>query len=150
VNALHIAALVVTAGCTGTSVSSQSLVVTRAEVPIYPGVARGLGLTSTVRVAVTVKEGRVAGARVLTSAGSKALELSTLANIRTWEFDSGLDTVFVTTFTYEMTDSLTERPENPRVELRLPFEVRLIGSRSKPTVLVDPAPLEVTPKPPSR
>lgn len=116
---------------------SQSLLVTRAEVPTYPPVAMGAGLTSTVRVSVTIKKGRVSGARILTSTGSEAFDRPTLANIRTWQFSESADTAFVTTFTYEMTDTVTERPENARVELKLPLSVRLVGSRSKPRKIID-------------
>lgn len=131
-------ALAVLAGCAGTPANAQALFVTRAEVPSYPSIALTAGLVSTVRVSVTVEKGTVSGLTVLTSTGSEGFVRSTLANIRTWEFDGGVDTTFVTTFTYEMTDTVTEKPENPRVELKLPFHVRLVGSRAKPTVISDP------------
>ena len=121
-------------------------VVTRAEVPRYPSIALAAGLASTVRVSVTVKKGRVADLTVLDSTGSAGQFMhSTLANIRTWEFLDAVDTTFVTTFGYELTDTITEKPENPRVELKLPFQVRIIGSRSKPRTISDPRSTVVKP-----
>jgi TonB family protein len=148
VKALQSAALAMLAGCLGTSAYAQGLIVTRAEVPNYPIVALTAGLVSTVRVAVTVKNGTVSDLTVLTLTGSEAFARSTLTNIRTWKFAGGVDTTFVTTFTYEMADTAAETLENPRVELRLPFYVRLVGSRPKPWVIRDAAPIRS--KPPLR
>lgn len=143
--ALQTAALVMLAGCAGARAYSQAIFVIRAEVPGYPSVALTAGLVSTVRVAVTVQSGSVSGLTVLTSTGSKAFEQATLTNIRTWKFDGNIDTTFVTTFTYQMTDSVTERLENPQIELKLPFYVRLVGSRPKPRVIRDPSPRGLIP-----
>src|SRR5713101_6264150 len=105
VKALQSAALAMLAGCLGTSAYAQGLIVTRAEVPNYPIVALTAGLVSTVRVAVTVKNGTVSDLTVLTLTGSEGFAQSTLTNIRTWKFAGGVDTTFVTTFTYEMADT---------------------------------------------
>ena len=128
-------------GCSGTSASGQSLVLRHAEVPTYPGLALAAGLEATVRVRVTIRKGAVSDATVLESTGPGAFVKSTLANIRTWEFEDGVDTTFVTTFTYEMTNTVTELPENPRLELSLPLQVHLFGSRPKPRTRNDPAPI---------
>jgi len=102
-------------------------------------------MTGTVRVQVTVRKGTVSGTIVLASTGFAAFVPSTLANIKTWEFEDAIDTTFVTTFTYEMTDMVTEELQNPRVELDLPYHVRLIGSRPKTRTIRDPAPIRVDP-----
>ena len=119
--------------------------VRRAEVPTYPGLGLAAGMTGTVRVQVTVRKGTVSGTIVLASTGFAAFVPSTLANIKTWEFEDAIDTTFVTTFTYEMTDMVTEELQNPRVELDLPYHVRLIGSRPKTRTIRDAAPIRVDP-----
>ena len=135
-------------GCYGTSASGQSLVLKHAEVPYYPGLALASGLEGTVRVRATIRNGAVSDATVLESTGPGAFVKSTLANIRTWEFEEGVDTTFVTTFTYKMTDKVTDQPENPRLELSLPLQVHLFGSRPKTRTRNDPA--AIPSKPPTK
>jgi len=135
-------ALAMLVGCAGAPAYAQELFVRRAEVPQYPGLALQAGLVATIRVTVTVKKGAVSDATVLTATPSvRVFQQFTLANIRTWEFADEVDTTFVTTFSYELTDTLTDWPENPRVELKLPFHVRVVGSRTKPHVISVPAPI---------
>ncbi len=140
-------ALAMLVGCPGAPAYAQALFVRRAEVPRYPDLALAAGLVATIQVTVTVKGGAVSDATVLTATASGSFfQPSTLANIRTWEFDGGVDTSFVTTFSYELSGTVTEELENPRVELQLPFHVRVVGSRVKPHVIRDPAPI----RPPNR
>lgn len=145
--ALQTAALAMLVGCAGAPAYAQGLFVRRAEVPQCPAIALQTGLVATIQVTVTVKKGAVTDATVLTgTASARFFQRLALANIRTWEFEGGVDTTFITTFIYELTDTLTEVPENPRVELKLPFHVRVVGSRTKPDVISVPAPI----RPPNR
>src|SRR5204862_370618 len=50
-------------------------------------------LRATVGWTVTVRQGAGSRATVLTSTGTEAFVRSTLANVRTWGFDNGLDTI---------------------------------------------------------
>ena len=144
--ALQSVALVMLVGCGGAPAYAQALFVRRAEVPQYPALALQARMVATIQVTVTVKKGAVTDATVLTgTAAVRLFQQSTLANIRTWEFDGGVDTSFVTTFSYEVTGTETEELENPRVELQLPFHVRVVGSRVKPHVFRDPAPIWTKP-----
>jgi len=147
VKALQTAALAMLVGCAGAPVYAQGLFVRRAEVPRYPDLALQAGMVATIQVTVTVKKGSVTDATVFTATPSgRFFQQFTLANIRTWEFDGGVDTSFVTTFSYELSGTVTGELENPRVELQLPFHVRVVGSRPKPHVISVPAPI----RPPNR
>jgi TonB family protein len=141
VNTLHTALTIVLVGCAGTSAYGQRLYVTHAQVPtIYPPLALSGRMGGTVRVSVTVKQGTVANATVLSTSGANGFEEATTANIRSWQFALGVDTTFVTTFVYEVRGTVTEGSQNPRVELDLPIHVRIIASPVKPWESHDPAP----------
>lgn len=119
-----------------------SLLVSQAEVPIYPSVALAAGLGGTVRVKVTVRNGVVTDLNVLPSdqRTSEAFVAATLKSLRSWKFADGVDTTFASLFVYRMARGLSDHPVNPRVEMQLPTFVRLTGQRSKPFVFRDPSP----------
>jgi len=99
-----------------------------AEVPLYPRFARHGNIEGVVEVRVSVKDGRVVGADVLT--GERILSDDTLKNIRTWQFAPGTEASFVTRFLYELERREAGANTNPRIDMQLPTFVRVIGARN--------------------
>ncbi len=110
----------------------------QAELPLYPAVAWGLGISGTVVVAVTVDGGGKASARIKSSS-NQWLTAPTLANASTWRFQSGMPGSFDVTYTYRIRGTPTALPANPKVILALPCAVTVIARPVKPTRFNDPA-----------
>jgi len=120
----------------------------RAELPVYPPIARTAHITGTVKVQVVVEKGGVADAQVksvvivstngpgLTEEGQKKvgpiLSNPSLANIKTWQFQAEDRTTFVVTYVYKIEGQETLLPENPKVVLDLPL-VKITSRPFKPT-----------------
>lgn len=118
---------------------------TRAEVPLYPPIARAAHITGTVEIQVVVEKGAVVDAQVksvvlapsdhvvLNEEGKKKVGLylsnPSLANVKTWQFQSEDRTTFLVTYVYKIEGEETPLPENPKVELDLP---RLVTVTAKP------------------
>ena len=110
----------------------------QADLPLYPAVAWGLRISGTVVVTVTVDGGGKAGV-LIKSSSSKWLTAPTLANARSWRFQSGMPGTFDLTYTYQIKGSPTDLPESPKVVLNLPYSVTVIAHPFKPTRFDDPA-----------
>jgi hypothetical protein len=121
----------------------------RAEVPLYPPLARTLNVTGIVEIQVVVEKGVVTDTQVksvviasqngspLNDEGTKKvgafLSNPALANLKTWQFQPEDRATFVVTYTFQIEGQETSAPENPRVELDLPLFVKVIARPFKPT-----------------
>ncbi len=103
-----------------------------ATVPSYPDVALSAGITGVVEVTVTVRKGIVTKTETESSAHRGLVKAAT-QNIRTWKFATNANAVFKTTYTYEIDNEQVAAAENPRIELALPYSIKIIGKRVKPT-----------------
>lgn len=110
----------------------QSLIVQRADVPLYPPVAKAARISGTVRVEITVKNGAVTNTDVKFSAHPMLVK-ATLDNIKTFQFVPDANGTFVTTYTYVLEKKETRFPENPRIEMQLPQFVRIVARPTKLT-----------------
>lgn len=97
-----------------------------AAMPAYPHFARFGGIEGVVEVRVTVGDGGVSETQVLS--GERILAEDTVKNIRSWRFDAGVKTSFVTRFIYELERREAGANTNPRVDAQLPTFVRVIGA----------------------
>lgn len=104
----------------------------RADLPLYPPVARAAHVNGTVEIQVTVERGAVVDAQVKSSS-SPLLSTPTVANVKTWQFQSEDRTTFSVTYVYQIEGEQTPLPENPRVELDLPRLVKITARPFKPT-----------------
>ena len=85
--------------------------------PIYPPIWRTAHITGKVVVFLTVKDGRIVGTDV--KSGRTELQIPTIANLKTWRFDDGVNGAFTVTFTYKISGEEIEASTNPKVEMLL-------------------------------
>jgi hypothetical protein len=104
----------------------------RAEIPLYPPLARTAHISGAVEIQITVERGAVVEVQVKSSS-SPHLTNPTVANVKTWQFESEDPTTFLVKYVYEIEGKQTPLPENPRVELDLPRLVRITARPFKPT-----------------
>jgi hypothetical protein len=111
--------------------------ISHADLPLYPPLARALNLTGTVEIQLVIAKGIVADAQVksvvidshngapLTDEGEKKigqyLSVPSLANIKNWRFESEERTTFVVKYVYRIAGKQTELPENPDGRLIYPL-----------------------------
>ena len=99
------------------------------EIPLYPTVAKTARLSGNVKVQVTVRDGSIVTTDTIS--GDPLLASATLANIKTWQFFKGTNTIFTTTFMYQLEKEETPEPSNPRIELDLPVLVKITAKPTK-------------------
>jgi len=104
----------------------------RADLPLYPPVARTAHVNGTVEIQVTVERGAVVDAQVKSSS-SPLLSTPAVANVKTWQFQSEDRTTFPVTYVYQIEGEQTPLPENPKIELDLPRLVKVTARPFKPT-----------------
>lgn len=109
-----------------------------AEQPKYPPIARAAHITGKVSVRVTVKDGMVVKADVLSvndgKAGPRFLETPTVENLKTWRFAADVTGEFPVTYSYSIAGDETEGPTNPTVEMLPSLDVKITARPVKPTV----------------
>lgn len=98
--------------------------VVSAEVPRYPQMAQVAGISGTVFVEVTVKDGRVV--KVERKSGDRLLAQGASANIETWRFKPTTSAIFLTTFVYSL-ERRRAGDRGTRVEVALPETVRVVA-----------------------
>ena len=124
-----------------------------ADLPLYPALTRTLRISGKVDIEVVVEKGSVVDAQIKsaeiyvkdpqtnasydfkakeTMAG-KFLSEPSLANIKTWQFESQDRADFLVTYVYKIEGTETEVPENPKIELDLPQLVKITARPFKPT-----------------
>jgi TonB family protein len=106
-----------------TSTPTAAVLITRAEVPRYPELARNSGITGVVMIDVTVSGGEVMEGKV--RSGDRMLADDALRNVKSWQFAPGTNMRFTTTFTYEVERRSSRASREPRVELQLPSWVHI-------------------------
>lgn len=95
------------------------LIIVKAELPLYPGLAERLRIDGTVVVEAEIRDGLVVGTRVLSGEDIRFLAASAVENLKTWRFDSGSQQLLTITYNYLLSEDLVQFPENPHVELDL-------------------------------
>lgn len=118
----------------------------RAEVPLYPPLARTAHVTGDVQILITIEDGLVTQAEIKSTdahvsdpshrasydaqaravAGRRLSEPS-VANVKTWQFEPGSHAQIVVTYVYRIEGSVTASPESPQVQLDLPNSVRIVA-----------------------
>lgn len=98
-----------------------------AEVPLYPPLARTAGVAGVVHVVVTTDGHRVVTTRV--QDGEKLLSVAAEKNVKSWQFATHEPTSFAVTYAYKLVDDLKPQQNNPRVILQLPTEVEVDAER---------------------
>lgn len=120
-----------------------------ADLPLYPPIARAVHVTGKVDIQVVVEKGAVVDAEVksividshngppLSQEGTRKigqfLSNPSLANIKSWQFETEGHTTFVVKYVYRIKGKQTALPENPKVEIDLPLIVVTVRP-FKPTV----------------
>ena len=121
-----------------------------AGVPFYPPMARSAHFGGVVKIHVSVENGAVKHAELVQ--GKVIMQDSkeelpkinkllvhlvnpSLKNVQTWEFIPEYTGEFTVTFIYEIEGEETISPENPKIELELPFTIKVKAKPFKPTQL---------------
>lgn len=97
--------------------------VSSAEVPLYPPLARRANISGVVHLVVTTD-----GHRVVTTSvrdGKKILSQAAEKNAQSWKFGTHEPTSFTVTYVYKLVDDLEPKQNNPRVLLQLPTEIEV-------------------------
>ena len=87
---------------TATTTNPAPLRLEHAEVPLYPEPAHTADIFGTVEVRVTVKDGGVANAEVIS--GPPILRQATTENIQSWHFAYHVSDTFTTKFVYQLAE----------------------------------------------
>ena len=95
----------------------------RADVPMYPQLARTARIFGPLQVQVTVKDGKVVSTDV--KSGHPMLASATVENIQSWRFYPLVNATFTTKFIYQLETKEPLDPQNPKVELQLPLLVKI-------------------------
>lgn len=100
-----------------------------AEVPLYPEPAHTANISGTVDVRVTVKDRGVVDAEVISE--PPILRPATTENIESWHFAYHVSDTFETKFVYQLAE--VGDLASPKVELQLPYLVKITGVRVRST-----------------
>jgi len=141
--------------CIGSAVGQSPLAVqsksryprlSYAEAPLYPPAAWSAHLGGTIEIEITVENGAVVEAEVKGGTIEKQfgegrsaiaiegaqqsrlfpyLSLPSVANVKTWRFESGERFHFVVRYVYSIEGQKTQSPENPKVEIDFPRLVKI-------------------------
>jgi hypothetical protein len=97
-----------------------------AEVPLYPPLARAAKISGVLHVVVTTDGHRVVTAHA--QEGHKFLRDAAEKNAMSWQFSTHEPTTFTVTYVYKLVDDLEPQPDNPRVIIRFPTDVEVDAS----------------------
>ncbi len=98
-----------------------------AEVPLYPPMARVANVSGVVHVVVTTDGKRVVEAHA--QDGPKVLGDAAEKNVKSWQFADHGPTTFTVTYVYKLVSNLKPQKNNPRIILQLPTEVEIDALR---------------------
>jgi hypothetical protein len=101
--------------------------VSLAEVPLYPPLARTANISGIVHVVVTTDGHRVVATRA--QDGKKILSDAAEQNAKSWQFGTHDPTTFTVTYVYKLVNDLKPQRNNPRIILQLPTEVEVDAGR---------------------
>jgi hypothetical protein len=125
-----VASSVVLLGSSLVGTAQQGLalpMVSHAEVPLYPPLARVSNVSGVVHVIVTTDGHVVVTAHA--KEGPKLLRDAAEKNAMSWQFTTHEPTTFTVTYVYKLVDDLNPQLNNPRVILQLPTEVEVDAQR---------------------
>jgi hypothetical protein len=116
-----------------------------AEMPYYPPVAEAAHVTGWLEARVTVERGKVVQTELVRAeardnhshvwkGGSEWLDTPTLTYLKTWRFDSDVNTSFAVKFTYNIVGPETEEPTAPVIEVLPSLDVNVTARPIRPTV----------------
>jgi hypothetical protein len=116
-----------------------------ADMPYYPPVAEAARVTGWLEARVIVERGKVVQTEVVRAEakdnhshvwkeGSQWLNTPTLTYLKTWRFDSDVDTSFLVRFTYNIEGSETNEPTTPTIEVLPTLDVNITARPIKPVV----------------
>ncbi len=118
---------------------------TSAEMPYYPPIAEAAHITGWLEVRVAIERGNVVGTEVVRAeasdnhshmwkGGSQFLNTPTLIYLKTWHFNSDVNTSLLVRFTYNIAGSETDEPAPPTIEVLPSLDVNITVRPFKPTV----------------
>jgi hypothetical protein len=117
--------------------TAAQLIVTHADIPLYPPLAVEAHLQGTVVFHLVVKKGVATKIAMEAPLGvSGLLRDAAVENVRTWRFASISNGKADATFIYELKGEESEALENPRVEMELPACV-IVTSRPRKPIMDD-------------
>jgi hypothetical protein len=124
----------------------------RADVPLYPSLARTAHITGDIQILVTVENGSVTDTQVRSAevkvtdpsnqavydvrareVASRQLSEPSLENLKTWRFEPEPTIRFAVTYVYRIEGETTSLPENPDVQLDLPRLIKVTARPFRPT-----------------
>lgn len=111
------------------SISDRLPEVLSGSVPVYPKLARVVGLTGKVELEVLVQNGVVSEVKV--KSGHRVLADEAVKTVKTWRFHDGAAAAIETTFVFDLESRLLAANQNPRIELYLPSLVKITGAIDK-------------------
>jgi hypothetical protein len=94
-----------------------------AEVPLYPPIARVAKVQGVVHLTVETDGHRVI--RTTVQSGAKVLADAAEKNAQSWKFTDHGPTSFAVTYVYKLVTDIKPAQNNPRIILRLPTEVEI-------------------------
>jgi hypothetical protein len=101
--------------------------VDRMRVPLYPEEARRLGIEGTVKLRFSLSDVHVQD--INADGADERLVEAALESARSWRFRNPRSPVVDVTFTYELLDGECNRQQQPTIEARLPYEVKVVARR---------------------
>jgi hypothetical protein len=115
----------------------ESVIVTHADVPLYPPLAVQARVSGTVEVRILIKGGTIVSADAIPGA-NPMLSLVAKENVQTWRFTPQSYGDFCVRYEYELSSVESPTAMNPTVEMNFPERVKIttspVESRAIPTV----------------
>lgn len=105
----------------------SSVIVTHADVPLYPPLAVQARLSGTVDVRIKIEGGSVVNADPIPGA-NKLLSVVAKENIQTWRFTPQSYGDFCVRYVYELDQVEIPTARNPTVEMNFPDRVKITTS----------------------
>lgn len=102
-------------------------VVSFAEVPFYPPIARAANISGVVHVVITTDGHRVVTAHV--QDGQAVLSEAAQKNASSWQFATHEPTTFTVTYVYKLVDNRKAQRGGPKVILQLPTDIEVDALR---------------------
>jgi hypothetical protein len=108
------------------------IIVTHADVPLYPALAVQAHVGGTVDIRISVKGGAIVSADPVPGT-NPMLAASAKVNLMSWQFASTGYGDFCVRYVYELDKEEGVGPSNSRVEMKFPDRVKIMATPSKPS-----------------
>jgi hypothetical protein len=112
----------------------NSIIVTHADVPLYPPLAVQAHVGGTVDIRIKIKGGVITSADPVPGT-NPMLAASARANLLTWQFAAQGYGDFCVRYVYQLDRQEGVGPSNSRVEMRFPDTVKVMATPSKATCM---------------